>query len=85
MHLPVFSQQKIRHADVNVMTTAQRLLESALESMILSKVLIKGMFLIQYKLSSIDIVLGVSSITMQNILTFFSLLKKEVLFTAHLQ
>ncbi len=63
MHLPVFSQQKIRHADVNVMTTAQRLLESALESMILSKVLIKGMFLIQYKLSSFDIVLGVSSIT----------------------
>ncbi len=63
MHLPVFSQQKIRHADVNVMTTAQRLLESALESMILSKVLIKRMFLIQYKLSSIDIILGVSSIT----------------------
>ncbi len=45
------------------MTTAQRLLESALESMILSKVLIKGMFLIQYKLSSIDIILGVSPIT----------------------
>lgn len=58
----MFSQQKIRHADVNVMTTAQGLLESALESMILSKVLIKGMFLAQYKLSSIDIVLGVSSI-----------------------
>lgn len=61
--LPVHSRQKIRHADVNAMTIAQGPLGSPLESMILSKVLIKGLLQVQYQLSFIDIILGVSSIT----------------------